>query len=549
MKKILSAAAASLFTLFAVSSGFSAYAAADKDVSALGLKAVLKQTEFTYSGKFICPEYKLSGQSDWMDTDYATSNYKISYKFNVNAGTGKLVASGQGSYTGEQTLATFTIKPLDVSEIKDLSVNIGAAEYTGKPTLPYMEVYSGSRELKLSKDYTVSATEKNVDVGVVKGTVDLCGNYKGSYPIAFRIVHAPVNRFKAETSANGIILTWNKAECDEANIFRTDVETGKLEKIGSTKDNKFTDTAVKQLTKYKYSVQTVVNYNGKRYSSNSRSVSITSPLNAPELKAVIENGAVKLSWTSNPIAKGYLLYVDGTLHEDLRGTDTTYTVRNISDPKDHRFSVVAYAAVDGGLLMSGRSNTVAPGEKDFGKSEDTSVLRLAKKTSDRSFTVYNTQNEKTTVSSKITLSDNDIAILEKFARENFTENMNDYEKLAFTLNWINKNVDYAYYPDGWKKIGNSSYVEAVFVKHIGQCAQYNGAMVSMMRYLGYEADLILGWRGRWPGNYWQHLWGEMMIDGTKYVIEAGNYGKSGEWMYLLVPYGYAGGYILNHKNM
>lgn len=549
MKRILSAAAASMLTLFAVSGSFSAYAATEKDVSALELSAVLKQTEFTYNGGMICPEYKLSGQSDWKNDTYATSDYKISYRYNVNAGTGQLIAAGQGAYTGEQTLATFTIKPLDVKDIEELSVGIGAAEYTGKPTLPFMEIYSGSRELKESVDYTVSSSD-NIELGIVKGTVNFRGNYTGSYPIAFRIVHAPVNRFRASTSSDGIKLTWDKVECDEANIFRTEKSTGKTEKIGTTSGNEYTDTTARQLTEYSYTVQTVKTYNGIRYSANSTARSITAPLAAPKLEAVIQNGAAALSWTSNPEAEGYMLYIDGKFYKDLRGAVTSYTVSGISDPADHKFTVSAYARINGVMTFSAESGAADRPEINVpNKVEETSILRNAKKTDSRSFTIHNVQGETTSAAGTVTLSDSDIATLDKFAKEHFTDNMTDYEKLRVTLEWINRNNNYAYTAADWNRIAGCSYVDAIFNKKTGQCAQYNGAMVSMIVYLGYEADLILGWRGSWPGSYWQHYWGEMTIGGTKYVIEAGNYGKSGTWSYLLAPYGYASRYIVNHKNM
>ena len=66
-------------------------------------------------------------------------------------------------------------------------------------------------------------------------------------------------------------------------------------------------------------------------------------------------------------------------------------------------------------------------------------------------------------------------------------------------------------------------------------------------YLGYDAHLVQGYRGRSVDNKWQHFWGEITINKKNYVIEAGNYESDGEWWYLCTPYSQAGGYIKNDK--
>lgn len=544
MKKIISLASASLLTFFAVNGSFSAYAAAGKDISSLNLSATLKQTEFTYSGAFIHPEYLLSGQSDWMQGEYQTADYRICYRYSLDAGTGKLIAVGMGDYTGEQTLATYTIKPLDIKDVEKLSLSIGAAEYTGKPTFPCLDIYNGRRKLKESVDYTVSASD-NVELGMAGGSINFCGNYTGSIPIGFRIVHSPINHFTAEATSSGIVLKWDKVNCDEINIYRYDSQTNKMENIGSTKDGEYTDTDVTQLKEYSYSVQTTTTYNGRKYYSNSSSRTVTTLMRAPKLETNTDNGKVTLMWDANHMAAGYMVYMDNNILAQVFGSDNTaYTVSGISPSDNHLFRVAAYMTTDGKTRFGPQSNEV----NCLAKQEQ-SVLRNAKKTDSRTFAVTNVQKQTTTSGGTVTLSENDIAILDKFAKEHFTDSMTDTEKLQYTLTWINRNTNYAYTTTDWNKISRRSYVDAIFNIKTGQCMQYNGAMVSMMRYLGYDADLVLGWRGSWPGNYWQHYWGEIEIDGTKYVIEAGNYGKSGSWSYFLVPYDRTDKYIVNCKNM
>ena len=543
MKKLFSSIFASLLTLAAVNGSFSAYAA-EKDVSALGLSAALKETEFTYSGDPAYPEYLLSGQSDWRRGEYRTADYKICYRFSLDAGTAKLLAVGQGEYTGEQTLATYTIKPLDIKNIEKLTLDIGAAEYTGKPAYPCLDIYNGARKLKESVDYTISAAN-NVELGIAKATVNFCGNYSGSKSIAFRIIRSPINHFKVESTSAGNILKWDKVNCDEVNIYRFDSQTNEMHCIGSTKDCEFIDSDVRQLKDYSYSVQAVTTYNGNKYYSNSATRTVTAPIQAPKLEISTDGGKVTLKWEENPKVDGYMLYMDNGFLEKVNGSgNTTYTVSGISPTDSHKFSVGAYMLMDGKVTLGPKSIEVGCSAK-----EEQSVLRNAKKTDSKTFTITDVQKKTSTSAGTVTLSENDIAILDEFAHEHFTDDMTDTEKLQYTLTWINRNTNYAYTTADWNRISKSSYTDAVFNKKTGQCAQYNGAMVSMMRYLGYEANLVLGWRGSWPGSYWQHYWGEIEIDGTKYVIEAGNYGKSGGWSYFLTPYNYTDKYIVNCKNM
>lgn len=260
-------------------------------------------------------------------------------------------------------------------------------------------------------------------------------------------------------------------------------------------------------------------------------------------RLTIGSGTVTLNWDKVEAA-GYIVKMDGEQVFDTQSGDiTSYTKTGLKDYERHIFTVTPYEKTTSGTVVNGKeSDSVSTLGVD-------SILNSAKADNNRSFTMYNKQGVNTT-SSTVTLTDNDIAILEKFARENFTDEMTDAQKLETTLAWINQNVKYARTNDDWRTISGRTYTESVFTYKLGQCAQYNGAMVSMMRYLGYDANMITGYRGTWGGSYWQHFWGEVEIDGLKYIIETGNYGSSGDWSYLLTPYERADGkFITNCKNV
>ncbi len=112
----------------------------------------------------------------------------------------------------------------------------------------------------------------------------------------------------------------------------------------------------------------------------------------------------------------------------------------------------------------------------------------------------------------ITVSAADYAICERFAAEHFRPEWTDLEKLEFTALWIRLNVHYAYGGVG------GSYCDAIFNRRTGQCIQYNGAMLAMMSYLGYDVRMVHGHIGRRHNN---HYWGEMDANGVTYIIDTG----------------------------
>ncbi len=163
--------------------------------------------------------------------------------------------------------------------------------------------------------------------------------------------------------------------------------------------------------------------------------------------------------------------------------------------------------------------------------EKTAILENAALEPHDSYIIWNRQVSPEKKYTTITLKEKDIAILEEFANTYFTEDMTMAQKMWITQQWIHKKVDYAYAGEKWNSIVNLSYVEAIFVNRMGQCVQYNGAMAAMMIWFGYDVYMVKGWTD--TGN--QHFWTEVVIDGTTYLMECGNYGKNGNWHDFLTP--------------
>lgn len=130
-------------------------------------------------------------------------DYTVSYKNNLNAGTGTVIITGLGSIGGSVE-REFTIQPLDFGTSYSSNVIIqlskGSYPYTGQVIVPELEVYSTRFHCYLEEgvDYTVSSDGKIPDYGWVY--VNGIGNYTGQVKQKFTITKAPIsnNDFRLE---------------------------------------------------------------------------------------------------------------------------------------------------------------------------------------------------------------------------------------------------------------------------------------------------------------------------------------------------------------
>ena len=277
-------------------------------------------------------------------------------------------------------------------------------------------------------------------------------------------------------------------------------------------------------------------------------------------KLSVEDNGTKatLTWTSNSFITSYQVFRDSELLATINDPfTTTYKDSGISSSETYTYRVVYNYKVKGKTYVSDASKQITRKSAEYRKIlNSTNAARLnSEKNNKPKYTLVteNAQGSRSTYSSYDIrfLKTDDWTTLDKFAKKHFTSNMTKAEKVAYTLNWINKNVWYGTVADGgWAKLiamvnnGTFSYVNCIFNYKIGQCNCYNGALASMMLYLGYDAHLVMGYRGktsdkgldRGGANHWQHFWCEVKINGKTYVMEAGNYGEDGDWMHVCEKY-------------
>lgn len=161
-------------------------------------KATISSLESkAYTGQEITQSFSVTynGQTLVENTDYT-----VSYKNNINAGTATVTITGTGNYTGVLT-KEFTITPASLAGYN--VANIANKTYTGKAIKPAVTVKNGTTKLVENTDYTVSY-KNNTKVGTATVTITGKGNYTGTLTKTFTIKRASIKNMKVSAIANQV---------------------------------------------------------------------------------------------------------------------------------------------------------------------------------------------------------------------------------------------------------------------------------------------------------------------------------------------------------
>lgn len=499
----------------------------------------------TYNGYEICPKPSVRFNDKKLEEYY---DFDYSYSNNENAGTATVTINFRNNFTGTKTV-DFTIKPLSASKVTVDS--IPTQDYTGSEVKPYIYVNSvGWNWFEQGYDYTVSYSN-NVKVGTATAKIKFTNpNISGTKTLQFKIAVGSVEVENASVYSNYVELDWWCYNDYSFKVYKYDSSSKKYVLLKSTKYNTFTDKDVKEFKTYKYKVRAYVKIDGTTYYGPYSDITVKTGLFPPTgIKLSVGNGKNTLTWKKKSNATGYYVY----RYDDSKGTykkiksiSSNSTVKYVDDTvknyNKYTYWLVAYKK-DG-------DKTIKSSESEYiGNLDPRVIANCAKLTPRDTFTTYNVQNTKTTVSSTHTLSKSDIKTLDNFAKKYFKSGWSNYDKVEFTLHWIHDNVTYASATANWNKISNKSYVDAIFNYKLGQCAQYNGAIASMMAHMGYDVQMVKGYRkSTRTGSVSQHFWTEVKINGLTYLMECGNK-KDGNWFYIFAPYNKTSGYMKNGKLM
>lgn len=406
-----------------------------------------------------------------------------------------------------------------------------------------------------SSDYTVTYYN-NTNVGTATAVVTLGENYESRYPVSttFKIVLGKPTGFKATAdSATSVKLSWNKIGNCKYRVYRYDPKKKTYKRLTVTSSTSYTDKKLSEATSYTYAVK--LEYNSK--TGPYITVKGNTKLSTPKMTVKAYNKKVTISWKKNKKSDGYQIYWckgdEWTIpHNDYysmpkdcyndyvqlkkitKNSTTSYTKSNLSGSKNYHFKMRAYKTINGKVVYSSWTGIQC-------KINTVSRLNAATKKSHSTYKIYNVQGKKTKTSTH-TLTAEEKKILKNFASKHFKKDWSAAKKIEYTADWIRKNLKYGRIPTG-------SHSKNIFVYKEGQCSDYNGALVEMMVYLGYDANLVMG--NRQGGG--QHFWGEIKIDGVTYLLEVGekvydspqwNY----KWQFMCLKYSEAdGGYKKNGK--
>ncbi len=161
----------------------------------------LSVSSFTYDGVEKKPKITVKNGKKQLT---ANTDYTVSYKNNINAGTASVTITGKGSYSGSQT-KNFTITPADLTKTT-ISLSASSFIYDGAEKKPAITIKAGKKQLTLNKDYTISY-KNNTNVGTASVTVTGKGNYIGTISKSFTI--AATNLSTADVKLSAASFTYN----------------------------------------------------------------------------------------------------------------------------------------------------------------------------------------------------------------------------------------------------------------------------------------------------------------------------------------------------
>ena len=246
----------------------------------------LSVSSFTYDGAEKKPKITVKNGKKQLT---ANTDYTVSYKNNINAGTASVTITGKGSYSGSQT-KNFTITPADLTKTT-ISLSASSFIYDGAEKKPAITIKAGKKQLTLNKDYTISY-KNNTNVGTASVTVTGIGAYSGVKTVTFRI-----KRAKATLTPTAAALTLTQSSRKTAVIKRKKTD-GKISlKSSNSKIVKISETSIIPLSPGKATV-TITAAQGRNYNTVSAKISISVrplPVSSLSLKSSAK-GQATASW-------------------------------------------------------------------------------------------------------------------------------------------------------------------------------------------------------------------------------------------------------------
>jgi hypothetical protein len=186
-------------------------------------------TSYTYDGTPKTPSVTVKDGTVVLEENV---NYTLSYTNNINVGTGQVMLTGIGVYTGTAT-KDFTItgtqpgnqtggqnggnSQTTVKNISDCQITITPTTYIydGTAKMPAVTIKDGTATLKTGTDYKTEYKD-NIKVGTAKVIITGMGNYKGTVTKTFSIQNASQDNSNNDSQDNA-----NGFQTDSKNLICT----------------------------------------------------------------------------------------------------------------------------------------------------------------------------------------------------------------------------------------------------------------------------------------------------------------------------------------
>ena len=325
-------------------------AASGMDIS----ECTITVQDAVYTGDYLTPAVHVQiGSTALLEGQ----DYDLSYEENVNAGTGVVIITGIGMYTGTAR-QTFTIRKAD----QKLTIDASSYKLTAGNTVTI--IASGIGRLTYSSNNTGIAVVSSSGIVTGKGkgsaviTIQAAGDENhnaasGKVTVDVSLLSTPVLS-KVENVNGGVKITWEKVTGAAKYRVYQKTGSGSWTKLGDTTALSFTDKTVKSGTSYTYTVR-CLNSAATVFSSGFDAKGLTIKYySAPKLSKV-ENiiGAVKISWENTPATK-YRVFRktgDGSWTKLADTTSKNYTDWTVAFGKSYTYTVRCVSS-DGNTYLS-----------------------------------------------------------------------------------------------------------------------------------------------------------------------------------------------------
>lgn len=310
----------------------------------------VSDTGDTYAGNPLTPTIKvLDGDKELTEG----TDYTVSYKDNVSAGTATVTVTGEGLYAGSAD-QTFTVSAKDMSaDGSGITVDsITAQAYTGQAATPDVVVKDGSTTLVKDTDYTVSYKD-NVNVGTATVTITGKGNYTGTKTATFQIKALDISSASvsaiADQTYTGKALKPSATVKDGSTVLKAGTDY-----TLSYKDNTATGKATVTIT-------------GKGSYAGTKAVSFRIVPKKATLSTAknVSTKKIKASWKRDTMATGYqvrystsISFAKGVVTKGIyKNSTVSYTTGKLTKGKTYYISVRSYKTIGGKACYGAWSST------------------------------------------------------------------------------------------------------------------------------------------------------------------------------------------------